>query len=188
MYKLSPLNYVVHIEYGKSVLLLGMLNSAYLNEQTEFAEYGYVGDDADEIFDILERETSDRVTKIVVLHHHLLPVYEREVVATNGKISMTLDAARLLRRSQEAGVSIVLHGHQHSTKRMVFSAASAEMSKESRAANRSITIIAAGSSGAKRERLPVDETNAYALIDMDSGNPVVRMRRIFSDGRKAEDW
>jgi hypothetical protein len=188
VYKLSPLNYVAQIEYGKKTLLLGLLNSAYLNETTEFAEYGYVGDDADVVFDLLKRETSDAVTKIVVLHHHVLPVYEREVVAANGKISMTLDSAGLLRQAQEANVAIVLHGHQHSTKRMTYSSASAEMTKECRIANRSVTIVAAGSSGAKRERLPPDETNAYALIDLADKSPAVTMRRIFSEGRRGEEW
>lgn len=188
VYKLSPLNYVAQIKYGNKTLLLGLLNSAYLNEATEFAEYGYVGDDADVVFDLLRRETSDAVTKIVVLHHHVLPVYEREVVAANGKISMTLDAAGLLRQAQEANVAVVLHGHQHSTKRMTYSSASAEMTKECRSSDRSVIIVAAGSSGAKRERLPPDETNAYALIDLRKKNPAITMRRIYSDGRRGEEW
>jgi predicted phosphodiesterase len=117
-----------------------------------------------------------------------LPVYEREVVAANGKISMTLDAAGLLRQAQEANVAVVLHGHQHSTKRMTYSSASAEMTKECRSADRSVIIVAAGSSGAKRERLPPDETNAYALIDLRKKNPAITMRRIYSDGRRGEEW
>jgi 3',5'-cyclic AMP phosphodiesterase CpdA len=187
VYKLSPLNYVVKLIYGERKLLLGMLNSAYLNEDTKFAEYGYVGDDADKVFDLLE-EGAEGIAKIVVLHHHVLPVYEREVVATSGKISVTLDAVRLLRRAQEVGVSTIVHGHQHSTKRMVFSANSAEMAREAREGGRLVTIVAAGSSGAKRDRLPADETNAYGLIDLSERVPSVKLRRIFASGRRGEDW
>jgi Calcineurin-like phosphoesterase len=100
VYKLSPLNYVVQLSNGKKNSLLGLLNSAYLNQETQFAEYGYVGDDADKVFECFANENSATAAKIVVLHHHVLPVYEREV-ATSGKISVTLDAVRLLRRAQE---------------------------------------------------------------------------------------
>jgi predicted phosphodiesterase len=188
VYKLSPLNYVVQMSHGSRKFLLGMLNSAYLNEETKFSEYGYVGDDAEKVFELFERETSEAVAKIVVLHHHLLPVYEREVIATSGKIPVTLDAVKLLRRAQETGVSTIVHGHQHSTKRMIFSACSPEMSRKSRDEGRFVTIVAAGSIGAKRDRLPSDETNAYALIDLAAKKPIVRMRRIFPDGRRGEDW
>ncbi|HVQ69918.1 MAG TPA: metallophosphoesterase [Bradyrhizobium sp.] len=188
VYKLSPLNYVVQISTGDRKLLVGMLNSAYLNEETKFSDYGYVGDDAEKVFELFERETSESVAKIVILHHHLLPVYEREVIATSGKIAVTLDAVRLLRRAQETGVSTIVHGHQHSTKRMIFSACSPEMSKKSRDEGRFVTIVAAGSSGAKRDRLPSDETNAYALVDLASKEPSVKIRRIFPDGRRGEDW
>jgi hypothetical protein len=187
IYKLSPLNYVAQLSFGDKRLLLGMLNSAYLNEETKFAEYGYVGDDADKVFEFLEQEDSEKVSKIVVLHHHVLPIYEKEIVA-DGRISVTLDAVRLLRRAQEAGVSTIFHGHQHATKRMVFSASSAEMNKKSRNEGRLVTVVAAGSSGAKRDRLPKDETNAYALVDLSQIVPAVRMRRIYSDGRRGEDW
>jgi 3',5'-cyclic AMP phosphodiesterase CpdA len=187
VYKLSPLNYVAHLSLGDKRLILGMLNSAYLNEETKFSEYGYVGDDADKVFEFLEQEDSEKVSKIVVLHHHVLPIYEKEIVS-DGKISVTLDAVRLLRRAQEAGVSTIFHGHQHATKRMVFSASSAEMNKRSRDEGRLVTVVAAGSSGAKRDRLPKDETNAYALVDLSPIVPAVRMRRIYSDGRRGEDW
>jgi hypothetical protein len=188
VYKLSPLNYVVQLTHGERKLLFAMLNSAYLNEETKFAEYGYVGDDADKVFDLLEQEDAQDVAKIVVLHHHVLPVYEREVVATSGKIAVTLDAVRLLRRAQEVGVSTIVHGHQHSTKRMSFSANSAEMTRKSRDEGKQVAIVAAGSSGAKRDRLPDDETNAYGLIDLSQTVPEVKLRRIFTNGRRGEDW
>jgi hypothetical protein len=188
VYKLSPLNYVAKLSFSNKSLLIGLLNSAYLNDETKFSDYGYVGDDADKVFEFLEEKGTERSTKFVVLHHHVLPVYEREDVATSNSISVTLDAVRLLRRAQEIGVSTIFHGHQHSTKRMIFSGNSAEMNKKSRKEGKLMTIVAAGSSGARRDRLPKDETNAYALIDMEAEKPIVRMRRIYSDGRKGEEW
>jgi 3',5'-cyclic AMP phosphodiesterase CpdA len=129
IYRLAPLNYVVKLEVGAKKLLFGMLNSAYLNDQAGFVEYGFVGDDAEHVFKMMgdTREFS----KILVLHHHVLPVYEREVLAKNNAVSLTLDAANIMRRAQEVGVDVVLHGHQHFAKLMNFSSWSSEMAKNS---------------------------------------------------------
>lgn len=188
VYKLSPLNYVARITFESKLLVLGLLNSAYLNERVNFSEYGYVGDDAEAVFSILSGVTEKEAVKILVLHHHLLPVYEREFLGIDGKISLTLDAAKILRRAQEVNVCTVLHGHQHAIKKMHYSSWSAEMDKSFQKLDRPLTLFASGSSGAKRERRPADESNSYGLIDISAQHPSTVVRRIYSNGRKGEGW
>jgi hypothetical protein len=69
---------------------------------------------------------------LLVLHHHLLPVYEREFVGDGTGISLTLDAAKIMRRAQEVGVCIVLHGHEHFAKMINFASFSPGMNKRYR--------------------------------------------------------
>jgi hypothetical protein len=123
-----------------------------------------------------------------VLHHHLLPVYERESLGAEGKISLTLDAAKLLRQAQEANICIVLHGHEHSIKKMHYSSWAPTMDPSLQKMDRAVSLYAGGSIGVKSNRLPPDESNAYGLIDLSGGSPKVRIRRIYSNGRKGEDW
>ena len=188
IYKLSPLNYVARVSFKERTLVLGLLNSAYLNEKAGFSEYGFVGDDADKVFSILGSINARDVVKILVLHHHLLPVYEREFLGVDGKISLTLDAAKLLRQAQEANICIVLHGHEHAVKKMHYSSWGPTMNSALRDLTRSVALYAGGSIGVKSSRLPADESNAYGLIDLSDGPLSVRIRRIFSNGRKGEDW
>jgi len=186
IYKLAPLNYVVKLEIGKRKLLLGLLNSAYLNDQVGFNDYGFVGDDAESVFQIMAGATD--FSKILVLHHHVLPVYEREVLAKDNAISLTLDAANIMRRAQEVGVEFVLHGHQHFAKMMNFASWSSEMDKHLRPMDRKIRVVAGGSAGVKAERLPGGESNTYGLLDLSQADGDFRLRRIYSAGRLGDDW
>lgn len=186
IYKLAPLNYALRLEVGSTRVMLGMLNSAYLNDQTDFVDYGFVGDDAERVFKIMG-ETSDYI-KVLVLHHHVLPVYEREVLAKNRSISLTLDAAAIMRRAQEVGVNIVLHGHQHFAKLMSYASCSPEMDKGFRGLKSSIRIVAGGSAGARLDRLPPGESNTYGLLDLSKPKLPFKLRRIYSSGRVGENW
>lgn len=186
VYKLSPLNYVTKLEIGSKKLVLGLLNSAYLNDQVNFSEYGFVGDDAEHVFQLMDQSPNCR--KILVLHHHVLPVYEREVLAKDNKVSLTLDAASIMRRAQEVGVDVILHGHQHFAKLMEFASWSAEMSDQFRPMQRRIRVVAGGSAGARIDRLPSGTANTYGLLDISQPELSYRTRRIYPAGRIGEDW
>lgn len=188
VYKLSPLNYVARVKFGKRSLVLGLLNSAYLNEIVKFSEYGYVGDDAEFVFSLLNDVDQRDSTKILVLHHHLLPVYEREPIGSDGRIALTLDAAKLLRQAQEANISAILHGHQHAIKKMRYASWTAHMQPDFREMKNPLVVCAGGSAGAKQDRLPPDESNSYALIDVSEVVPTIQVRRIYASGRLGEDW
>lgn len=186
IYRLAPLNYVVKLEVGSKKLLLGLLNSAYLNDQAGFVEYGFVGDDAEHVFKIMEG--ASEFSKVLVLHHHVLPVYEREVLGKDNTVSLTLDAANIMRRAQEVGVDVVLHGHQHFAKLMNYCSWSPEMEKRLRPMKSAIRVVAGGSAGASSGRLPGSESNTYGLLNLASQNLSVRLRRIYPNGRLGENW
>ncbi|WBU31158.1 metallophosphoesterase [Rhodopseudomonas palustris] len=186
VYRLSPLNYVMTVDVSGELVSLGMLNSAYLNDEAGFTEYGFVGDDAEYVFDIISSETAS--TKILALHHHVLPVYERELLSKGTALSLTLDAARIMRRAQETGVDLVLHGHQHFAKVMGFRSWSPEMEKKYRTDGRDICVVAGGSAGVKGDRLPSGESNTYGLIDVTQGVESLVMRRIYPSGRLGGEW
>ena len=186
IYKLSPLNYVVKIEIGGRKLIIGLLNSAYLNDHVTFSEYGFVGDDAEHVFQIMQKASD--FTKLLVLHHHLLPIYEREIVSDGSQISLTLDAAKIVRRAQEVGVCSVLHGHQHFAKRINCASFSPEMEKQFRNLRHGISVLAGGSAGVKDERLPKGESNTYGLVDISKSKPSLRIRRIYPTNRLGEEW
>jgi predicted phosphodiesterase len=171
-----------------TVARLGMswARSLYLNDEVGFSEYGFVGDDPEKVFEIMDRARD--YSKILVLHHHVLPVYEREVLAKGNQISLTLDAASIMRRAQEVGVDVVLHGHQHSAKLMDFASWSAEMEGKFRSMQKKIRVVAGGSAGARSDRLPAGETNTYGLLDISTPNLDLRLRRIYPMGRLGDDW
>ncbi len=51
--------------------------------------------------------------RIIVMHHHLLPVNLVETPSENPNYSMTLDAEAVTQWALERRVSAVLHGHMH---------------------------------------------------------------------------
>ena len=88
---------------------------------------GYVGDDQlDAIAPALAAQgvTRETHTLIAVIHHHLLGVSTVPELPTTAKpeeedrvvASVTLDATRTLRRLADAGVALLLMGHQHAAK------------------------------------------------------------------------
>lgn len=116
----APLERVVKIAVDglPYVVALGCLNSARWSTVPGFHEFGYVG--RDKLNSVLERfdAIKDRAIRVLALHHHVVPVAAHEWVPESGEpkkpISVTLDAGNLLDAALGAGVSAVLHGHQHS--------------------------------------------------------------------------
>jgi len=112
------------------------------------------GSQFNSVFALLTGQSGKDAIKVLVLHHHLLPIYEREPMGVDGRITLTLDAAKLLRQAQEANICVVLHGHQHTIKKMQYASWSAEMNRTFQKLKNPLTIFAAGSAGSKRDRLP----------------------------------
>jgi predicted MPP superfamily phosphohydrolase len=114
---LEPLSYSVFYSFQDFELRFGFLNSARWTPTPGFTEYGFVGRDA--YLPILEKLAKDSPVacwKMVVLHHHLLPVQcvEKPGRKVERPVSITLDSVDLLADAQARDVDLVISGHQHS--------------------------------------------------------------------------
>jgi hypothetical protein len=98
------------------------LNSSYLEQRKEwFQGMGFVG--AQQLEDaasslgwrpaVKQDVNLPRPFRIVVLHHHLLPVTYRDIPKGGAVYSVTLDAEALTHWLVEHRVDLVLHGHMH---------------------------------------------------------------------------
>lgn len=109
---------------GRRLLLNGsipveivLLNSVTL-QQTKgtFQGHGYIGEDQ---LEAVEREmgfSDDKprnVTRICVMHHHLMPVSLTQEAYHDAKYSTVLDAERLSRWLTKHKFDFLLHGHMH---------------------------------------------------------------------------
>ncbi|HEX7861703.1 MAG TPA: metallophosphoesterase [Verrucomicrobiae bacterium] len=94
------------------------LNSVSLSQMKDFSGFGYVGQKqmgkAVEAYG-WDKDVAGRnhPVRIVVMHHHLLPVNLVETPGPNPNYSMTLDAEAVTQWAIENRVSVVLHGHMH---------------------------------------------------------------------------
>ncbi|RYZ37981.1 MAG: metallophosphoesterase [Myxococcaceae bacterium] len=123
LFDLPPNEY---LSCGRRFLLAGSfpieivcLNSSLLQQRPGvFRGHGFVGEDqlrdAAKEFGWSGRDVQrGRPFRIVMLHHHLVPVTYRESIDPKVSYSVTLDAEALMRWVVEHRVDLVLHGHMH---------------------------------------------------------------------------
>ncbi len=159
------------------------LNSARLRDIAS-KEYGYVGRHRySEMLNYARSVLgsrplmSEKRMLTTVLHHHLSPVPQTELLPPAGRISLTVDAAELKDAFQEAGVQLVLHGHQHlpfieASRRGVRQSGRLVMPPE----GETVHILGMGSTGAGVEAL-ADELreNSYGVYEPSEGGLKVRI-------------
>ncbi|HEX2079497.1 MAG TPA: metallophosphoesterase [Longimicrobium sp.] len=95
------------------------LNSSLLwQKKGVFQGHGFVGEDqlqdAARKMGWTERTSEPLPLRIVVVHHHLMPVTFREQPVAERSYSAVLDAEALTRWLLQHHVQVVLHGHMHS--------------------------------------------------------------------------
>ena len=93
-------------------------NSSLLEqEEKTFQGHGFIGEaqlaDAASQMGWTEEPAGPRPFRIVVLHHHLMPVTYREELVKGRPYSVVLDAEALVRWLVSYRVDLVLHGHMH---------------------------------------------------------------------------
>ena len=94
------------------------LNSSLLSQAKDlFQGHGFVGEgqleDAARQMGWTETESDTIPVRIVVVHHHLVPVIYREEPVAGRSYSTVLDAEALVRWLLRHRVKVVLHGHMH---------------------------------------------------------------------------
>jgi len=149
----------------KKALAIVLLDSDRV-EGKDMAGIGKIGDDQ---LTSMERKLKqakialDSHNIIAVLHHHLLPISPEEDIVSAGspqsgpvkRVSLTVDAVDVLRRLTLAGVSLVLHGHQHR--------AAGIKHRNLLIGSRAIHVLAAGSCGGSSVKMQEDFQRHFYL-------------------------
>jgi hypothetical protein len=155
-----------------------LMNSVRLRKVEE-SNYGYVEWSLyDNRLRLIPKDPD--VTRVAVLHHHLVSMAKEEFYDEDYKhagISTTLDSGAVIEGLQTHGFRLALHGHQHvpgiaRISRGVIDGDNAVMPHPD------LFILAAGSAGAKVERLtPLMRDNSYNLLSFGQDDIRIDVRR-----------
>ena len=130
-----------------------LINSVRLRK-TEEANYGFV---EWSLYDSRLKAIgyNKDITRVAVLHHHLVSIPREELLDEqypHAGMSTTIDSGAVIEGLQAHGFRLALHGHQHVPGLARISRAIINGSNEAEQPN-DLEILAAGSAGAKVERL-----------------------------------
>ena len=174
----ETLNYVRRLQLGDVDVLIGVLNSCTI-VQTEWSEYGYIGDSGIDALRQLGAERIDRPTfKIMALHHHLLPVTSVATLNKKG-ITLSVDAPRILDTAQQAGVQLAVHGHEHMPRVVKYDNQSLAGAPQQLA----MYVVSNGSTGVSPLRRPGNERNTYCVFRLSDKGMHLTMRELRADGK-----
>ena len=135
------------------------VNSCYLQQRKDsFQGLGYVGSNQlEKIKQELKLTNHASPVRILVLHHHLMPVIYKEVPEYDRNYSLTLDSEAVVQFICEHNIKIVLHGHNHKE-------FYAEVIRKIKGNKKKFYIIGLGSSGVKDTELSDGRQNMFAVI------------------------
>lgn len=125
--------------------------------------------------------------RALVLHHHLVPIHPfvQPGFPHTRPVSITLDATEIIRDAQEAGVGLILHGHQHYPDIVKISRLRGGSNDDSSLLDEDIFICAAGSCGSSE--LPRHQWNTYTLLELAANRVCCRMRKLDPEDDDAGD-
>ncbi len=155
-----------------------LINSVRLRKKEE-ANYGYVEWSLYESR-LKARKKDDGVTRVAVLHHHLVSIPREELLDRDyphAGISTTLDSGAVIEGLQAHGFRLALHGHQHvpgvaHISRGIINGGDAAIPRPD------LAILSAGSAGAKGTRLAdAMRDNSYNVLQFLPGEVRIEARR-----------
>ena len=158
------------------------LNSSHLR-QTEnvFQGQGFVGE-GQRSFIATEMSwpdldaSSPRPFRVVILHHHLVPVIPEELAVYEQQSSLVYDAGALCNWVVKHHVNLVLHGHMHHTK-VVKEARSLGL-VEGNTQWHEFAVASLGSTGVDLDHNQLDRRNVYGLLEFSNKSVRLRIREI----------
>lgn len=151
---------------GKKIAVFA-LNSCRI-ESHQTAGIGYVGNEQMQFVEDFINSNPDLEYKIVILHHHLLPVnYTEAYSSTQKNVSILLDSEALMQILISCGVQTVLHGHQHQP----YFSKITRMIPRGVAGNAAgvdgcLNVIGGGSAGVDQAHLNSIGRNTYNLLEL----------------------
>ncbi len=138
-----------------------------------FTGLGYVGmDQIREVESELKKTNKSNAVRILVLHHHILPVLEVEEPKIDTSYSMILDAGAVNDFIFRNKISVVLHGHSH--KHSYRRIGSEPDSSESFDCN----VVGLGSTGASEKDLSEGDPNMFGILSFKEKNLSIKKYRV----------
>lgn len=129
-------------------------------ESPQLGGIGFIGkDQLRKAEQKLKDKGAEATCRILVVHHHLLPVSWCEAPPDGKPTSVTLDAPALLAWAQEHRFAMILHGHQHQPFLATFSFADR--------VGGPLVICGGPSAGANSKSLPPQGRNGFQTILID---------------------
>ncbi len=116
----------------------------------------------------LSEEGADARHKILVTHHHLLPVAWIDPALPEELKSLTIDAPFVIAWAQEHEFSMILHGHQHQPYLSTFHFAD----------RKGGPLVISGCASVGAQNLPPQGRNGYQWIEIDGRSVVVHRREL----------
>lgn len=183
LYNISPNKYFC---MGKKLLLSSghiievvALNSLYLQQYSNFNGHGYI---SEKQLDFAESEMgwnskkARNVTRIVIMHHHYLPVCYTEAIDVKRASSVVYDADRLMNWMIKNDVKILLHGHKHKSivTQVLYPAVPTSPDLDEKQMKR-ISVIGMGGTG------NIDSQNVFGTLGFDDNKLYINFYQICSD-------
>lgn len=123
-----------------------------------------------------------RAVRIVVVHHHLLPVIDQLRPERQGHYSTPLDAEALARWLVQHRVDLVLHGHMHQP--FCVEVHRGESLTTPRDEWHTFTVCGLGSSGVASDHRPPATPNLAATLKFNTRSVTIEMFAVSGDGTR----
>lgn len=183
VYNISPNEYYC---CGKKILLssghvveIVALNSIYLQQHQNFNGHGYL---SEKQLNFVETEMgwnnkkARNVIRIVMMHHHYLPVCYTEAIDVKRASSVVYDADRLMNWMIKHDVKVLLHGHKHKSIVAQVTYPDTSFSNENNETQmKKISVIGMGGTGCKHTQ------NLFGTLGFDDNKLYIKFYQIYSD-------
>lgn len=164
------------------VVEIASLNSSSLRQTEDvFQGQGFIGEEqrnfvAAEMGWRESDENTPRPFRIVLLHHHLVPIIPDELAVYDQRSSLVYDAGALCNWAVKHRVNLVLHGHMHHTK-VVKETRSLRLTQGNTQWHEFV-IASLGSTGVDLSHNNLDRRNVYGLLEFSTKGVRLQIREI----------
>lgn len=158
------------------------LNSCLLQqEKGHFQGMGFVGNDQiSEVEKYLKKTQDSKVFRILVMHHHLLPVLFKENPEADRMYSMMLDSEAISEFIVRNKIRLLLHGHTH---KEFYSEIIRKVNDNKKF---KYYVVGIGSIGVRSEELSDNSTNMFAVLNVEYDKIVINQYSIYPDGQNSK--
>jgi len=163
------------------------VNSCTLQQDAiKFKGMGYVGNDQiREIEEKLAVTKEENSFRILVLHHHLIPVVFSEKNRVGEKYSLTLDSEAVSQFIVRNGIQLVLHGHAHKgfyseiTRYITSNDSQTKIKKK-------YYLVGLGSTGAISKDLSDGATNMFGILNFMKDTLRIEWYDLYASGQSSK--